>query len=193
MDAVPSIPFASGHPNGRSRSGASANAYVRHLSPAEVGCGRQEDAYHPCPFEMFVRAGLPLAECVMLGEEAHREFMDQSGLIVDLLAPAYLGGGTGAGAGSRALRIRLSHLSNQIEGELNRQICVALIRLHTPSVAVVSEWLIERRLKSIPEVKEAIREAWLYPEGLSRQVEAASRGEVIPTWPVSILVEDSAK
>lgn len=159
MDAVPGLPFASGHPNGRSRSGASPKAYVRHLSLAEVGCRRQDDAYHPCPFEMFVRAGLPLAECVMLGEEAHREFMDRSGLLVDLLAPAYLGGGTGEGAGSRTLRIRLSHLSSPIEGELNRQICAALIRLHTPSVAVVSEWLIERQLKSIPEVKEAIREA----------------------------------
>jgi hypothetical protein len=193
MDAVPGLPFASGHPNGRSRSGASPKAYVRHLSLAEVGCRRQDDAYHPCPFEMFVRAGLPLAECVMLGEEAHREFMDRSGLLVDLLAPAYLGGGTGEGAGSRTLRIRLSHLSSPIEGELNRQICAALIRLHTPSVAVVSEWLVERHLKSIPEVKDAIREAWLYPEGLARQVEAASRGEEVLTWPVSILVEDRAK
>jgi hypothetical protein len=40
-----------------------------------------------------------------LGEEAHRAFMDRSGLIEDLLAPAYLGGDTAEGAGSRALRI----------------------------------------------------------------------------------------
>jgi hypothetical protein len=142
---------------------------------------------------MFVRAGLPLAECVVVGEEAHREFIDHSGLTEDLLAaPAYPGGGTGeGGAASRALRIRLSHLSSQIEGELNRQICEALIGLHTPSVAVVSEWLIERHLKSIPEVKEAIREAWLCPEGLARQLEAVSRGELIPTWLVSILAENA--
>jgi hypothetical protein len=36
----------------------------------------------------------------------HRAFMDRSSLIEDLLAPAYLGGDTAEGAGSRALRIR---------------------------------------------------------------------------------------
>ena len=35
----------------------------------------------------------------------HRAFMDRSSLIEDLLAPAYLGGDTAEGAGSRALRI----------------------------------------------------------------------------------------
>jgi hypothetical protein len=54
---------------------------------------------------------------------------------------------------------------------------------------VVSEGLIRRHLKSIPEVKDAIREAWLFLEGLGRQMEAASRGEAMPTWPVFVLVE----
>jgi hypothetical protein len=45
---------------------------------------------------------------------------------------------------------------------------------------------------SIPEVKDAIREAWLTPEGLRRQLEAAFRGEEVPTWPVVIFAENVA-
>jgi hypothetical protein len=41
-------------------------------------------------------------------------------------------------------------------------------------------------------VKDAIREAWLSVEGLRHQMEAASRGEKLPTWSVSILVEGTA-
>jgi hypothetical protein len=139
---------------------------------------------------MFVRAGLPLAECVMLGEEAHREFMDQSGLLEELRALRAL---SDEDAHAKVTRLRLAHLSSTIEGELNRQICEALIGFGAPSVTVVSEWLIERHHKSIPEVKDAIRGAWLSLEGLRRQVEAASRGEEVPTWPVSILAEAAAK
>lgn len=88
--------------------------------------------------------------------------------------------------------VRLKHLSRPIEGELNRQICETLVDLGAPSVAVVSEGLIQRRLESIPEVEDAIREAWLSVEGLRRQMEAASRGEELSTWSVSILVEGMA-
>ena len=190
MDAMPSISPFGDHSNGTSPSGMFPSPYVRRLSLAEVGCGRQEGAYHPCPFDMFVRAGMPLAECVLLSEAAHREFMDQSGLKEDLLAP-FRHSGVFASA-SIAMRMRLSHRSSPIDGELNRQICEALIGFGSPSVAVVSEGLIERRLRSIPEVKDAIREAWLSLEGLGRQLEAASRGEVIPTWPVSILAENAS-
>jgi hypothetical protein len=59
-------------------------------------------------------------------------------------------------------------------------------------VTVVSEGSIRRRLESIPEVKDAIREAWLHLEGLKRQVEAASHGEAMPTWPVFVLDEGEA-
>jgi hypothetical protein len=143
---------------------------------------------------MFVRAGLPLAECVVLGQRAHREFMDQCGLGEDLRARISRGGGgEGENAGPAALLdVRLVHLSSPIEGELNRQICETLIALGAPSVAVVSEGSIQRRLKSIPEVKDAIREAWLSSEGLRRQMEAATRGEPTPTWPVFVIVEDTA-
>ena len=57
-------------------------------------------------------------------------------------------------------------------------------------MAVVSEELTKRHLKSIPEVKDAIKEAWLSLEGLKDQLEAASRGEEFPTWPILILAEE---
>jgi len=56
-------------------------------------------------------------------------------------------------------------------------------------VKMVSEGLTRRGLGSVPEVLDAIREAWLLPEGLRLQLEAVSRGEAIPTWPVLILAE----
>jgi hypothetical protein len=90
------------------------------------------------------------------------------------------------------VRIRLSHRSSPIKGELDQEIVDALIEIGAPWVIVISEGLIRRGLGSIPEVKDAIREAWLSPEGLKRQVEAASRGEEIPTWPVVILAENVA-
>jgi hypothetical protein len=154
---------------------------------------------------MFTRASLPLAECVVVSERAHREFMDQSGLNEDLRSGAPGSEAFGSGAfGSEALGsgeegaspatllgMRLRHLSSPIEGELNRQICEALIALGASRVAVVSEDLTRRHLKNIPEVKGAIREAWLSLEGLGRQMEAASRGEATPTWPVFILQESA--
>jgi hypothetical protein len=132
--------------------------------------------------------GLRLPEGIILGEEAHREFMVQSGFSKDLRACTP---GGGEDAASRALGMRVVHRQSLIEGELNRQICGALVDLGAPSVAVVSEGLINRHLKSIPKVKDAITEAWLSPEGLRRQIEAASRGEEIPTWPVLILAENA--
>jgi hypothetical protein len=138
---------------------------------------------------MFARAGLPSAECVAVFERAHREFMDQSGLAEDLHRGAIETEGKDADP-APVLRVRLKHLWSPIEGELNRQICEALIGLGAPQVAVLSEGSIRRHLKSIPEVKDAIREAWLSLEGLERQMKAASRSEVMPTWPIFVLVED---
>jgi hypothetical protein len=137
---------------------------------------------------MFARAGLPSAECVAVSERAHREFMDQSGLGENLRSGAP-GNGDEGPSPATLQGTRLRHLRSPIEGELNRQICEALIGLGAPQVAVVSEGLIRRHLKSIPEVKDAIREAWLFLEGLRHQMEAASRGEAMPTWPVFVLSE----
>jgi len=185
MEAIPNIRW---HPNGRrSRTEVPQALYVRHLGVAEAGCERQGGRV--CLLDLLSHADLPVPEGVVLSREAHREFLKRSGVLEDLQARF----GTGEDPGLRALRVRISHRSSPIEGELNRQICEALIGLGAASVAVVSEGLTKRHLKSIPEVKDAIREAWLSPEGLRRQVEAVSRGEEIPTWPVSILAEGVAE
>jgi hypothetical protein len=191
MEATPSIGDApnGGNPTSTSRTETPGGSYVRRLRVTEIECERQ--GAHPCLLDVLACEGsLRLPEGVVLGEEAHREFMDQSGLLEELRAPRLL---SDKEARAEATRLRLAHLSSPIEGELNRQICEALIGFGSHSVAVISEGLTRKCLKSIPEVKDAIREAWLYPEGLARQVEAASRGEEVPTWPVSILVEDRAK
>jgi hypothetical protein len=118
--------------------------------------------------------------------------MDQSGFGEYLRRGALETEGQDA-ARAALLRVRLEYLSSPMEGELNGQLCEALMGLGTPSVAVVSEGSIRRRLKSIPEVKDAIRETWLFLEGLRHQMEAASRGEPVPTWPVFVLVEDGTR
>jgi hypothetical protein len=46
-------------------------------------------------------------------------------------------------------------------------------------------------LRSIPEVKDAVRYAWLSLRGLERQLDAAARGEGVPTW--QLLVYSQAK
>ena len=60
------------------------------------------------------------------------------------------------------------------------------MELGAPSVAVISEEVRKGNLKSIPEVKDAIREAWLSERGLGRQISAARATREIPTWPVLI-------
>lgn len=131
-------------------------------------------------------AGLPFDEVAILGDEAHREFVERSGLREDLRACAP---GGDQDTGNRFRRIRILHRSSPIKGELNREILDILIGLGAPWVKVVSEGLSRRGLGTIPQVEDAIREAWLLPDGLRRQLEAASRGEEIPTWPVLILGE----
>ncbi len=84
------------------------------------------------------------------------------------------------------LTLRLRRASCLIEGELNRALCDALIDLGAPSVVVISEGMRKGDLKSIPEVKEAILEAWLSERNLERQLRAAASGEDIPTWPVLV-------
>jgi hypothetical protein len=130
--------------------------------------------------DLPVHAGFLVLEGMVLGKEAHREFLRQSGLHEALLAIT----DSGVDPALEVLRLRFSVRPSTMKGELNRAICDALIGLGSPSVAVVSEGLTTGYLKSIPEVKDAVQEAWLVPEGLKRQLEAASRGDEIPTWPV---------
>ena len=137
--------------------------------------------------DLLAHAGLLVPEGIVLTKEAHREFLDQSGLLEYLRARA----DGGEDPAPRVLRICLSHRSSTIKGELNRAICDALIGLGSPSVTLASEGSVKRHLKSIPEAKDAITKAWLTLERLERQLEAASRGLEIPTWPVLILAEES--
>jgi hypothetical protein len=78
-----------------------------------------------------------------------------------------------------------------VEGELNRAICEALIGLNARAVIVLSADFAKGGLRTIPEVKDAVRDAWLTQRGLERQVDAAAQGEVPPTWP--LLVYPQAK
>jgi hypothetical protein len=73
-----------------------------------------------------------------------------------------------------------------VEGELNQAICEVLIGLSAKTAVVLSGDLEEGGLSSIPEVRDAIRDAWLSPRGLKRQIAAVVRGEDLPTWPVLI-------
>jgi hypothetical protein len=194
MEAIPGIPLIRIHQDGRNRSEHSrapsdsgVRHFVRRLKEKSVHEARNDSVR---ALNLLVDAGLSLAEGAILGEEAHREFMEQSGLWKDLRA-ATPGSGE-EDAGSKALRIRFSHRQSPIKGELSQEIFDALIEIGAPWVIVISEGLIRRGLGSIPEVKDAIREAWLSPEGLRRQLQAAFRGEGVPTWPVVILAENVA-
>jgi hypothetical protein len=195
MEGIPGIPLIRMHQDGQNRSEHSRipsdsreRLYVLRLKEESVHQGKDESRR---ALNLLVDAGLPLAEGAILGEVAHREFMEQSGLWEDLRAAAP--GSGNEDAGSKALRIRLSHRQSPIEGELDQEIVDALIEIGAPWVIVISEGLIRRGLGSIPEVKDAIREAWLSPEGLRRQLKAAFRGEEVPTWPVVILAKNVAR
>jgi hypothetical protein len=183
------VPTSNGHlPNSRSPTGTTTltSSYVRRLSPRDTVCERQPDG-NRCLLDTLAQAeGVRLPEGIVLGEEAHLEFMTQSGLLEELHARPKEDEGTD----SRVVWLRHVHRSSPIEGELNREICAALVELGASSVAVISGGGFARRgLKSIPEVKDAVRDAWLSSEGLRRQVKAASRGEELPSWSVMILAE----
>ena len=74
---------------------------------------------------------------------------------------------------------------------MNREICEALIGMNARAVIVLSADFARGGLRSIPEVKDTIRDAWLPLSGLERQVDAAAQGEDPPTWP--LLVYPQAK
>jgi hypothetical protein len=58
-------------------------------------------------------------------------------------------------------------------------------------VRVLSENYEKRGLSTIPEVVDAVREAWLCAEGLKWQIQNALVGDEVPTWPVLIQREIS--
>jgi hypothetical protein len=136
--------------------------------------------------DLLADAGLLVHEGLVLTRRAHEEFLRTSGVLRDIETAAWR-----EDARRQAAEIRSRHTSYPIEGGLNRAICEALIGLNARVVVVLSEDLEKGSLRSIPEVKDAVRDAWLSLRGLERQVEAAARGEDLPTWP--LLVYSQAK
>jgi hypothetical protein len=130
--------------------------------------------------DLLARAGLPVPEGVVLTARAHEEFLRTSGVLGEITA----GVRRGADIRRLAAEIRRGSACIPLETELNREICEALIGLYARAVVVLSDDLERRGLESIPEVRDAVRNAWLSQRGLERQLEAAARGEALPTWPV---------
>jgi phosphoenolpyruvate synthase/pyruvate phosphate dikinase len=137
--------------------------------------------------DLLADAGLLAHDGLVLTRRAHEEFLRTSGALRDIRAAAW----RGEDARRLAAEIRSRHASYPIEEGLNRAICEALIRLNAKVVVVLSEDLKKGSLRSIPEVKDAVRDAWLSLRGLERQVEATARGEDLPTW--LLLVYSQAK
>ena len=127
-------------------------------------------------------ADLLLHEGLALTPRAHEEFLRTSGALRDIRAVTK----RGEDARQRAEVIRSRCASYPVEGGLNRAICEALIELNARSVLVLSADFARGGLKSIPEVKDAVRDAWLTMSGLEKQVQAAASGEDLPSWPVLI-------
>src|SRR5215216_1458481 len=132
--------------------------------------------------DLLADAGLLVHEGLVLTRRAHEEFLRTSGALRDIRAAAW----RGEDARQRAEVIRSRHVSYPVEGVLNRAICEALIELNARAVIVLSAYFSKGDLRSIPEVKDAVRDAWLSLRGLERQVDAAAQGEVPPTWPLLI-------
>ena len=84
MEAIPGIPLIRMHQDGRNRSeyaraplDSGVRHFVRRLKEESVHEARDDSVR---ALNLLVNAGLSLAEGAILGEEAHREFMEQCGL-----------------------------------------------------------------------------------------------------------------
>jgi hypothetical protein len=146
----------------------------------EAGYGR--DNRRVGILDLLACAGLLVHEGLVLTRRAHEEFLRTSGALRDIRAVTQ----RGEDARRQAEEIQSRHASYPIEGGLNRALCDALIGLNARAVTVLSADFAKVSLRSIPEVKDAVREAWLSLGGLERQAEAARRGQQLPTWPVLI-------
>jgi hypothetical protein len=131
---------------------------------------------------LLADAGLHVHEGLVLIRRAHEEFLRTSGVLRDVRTAAR----RGEVARRQAAEIRSRHATYPLKGGLNRAICEALIGSNARVVVVLSEDLEKGSLRSIPEVKDAVRDAWLSLRGLERQVDAAARGEDLPTWPLLV-------
>ena len=157
--------------------------FVRRLG--EVG--HWQDNGRVGILDLLADADLLVHEGLVLTRRAHEEFLRTSGVLLDIRAATQ----RGVDARRQAEEIQSRHTSYPVEGGLNRAICEALIGLNARAVIVLSADFAKGGLRCIPEVKDAVRDAWLSLRGLERQVEAAARGEDLPTWP--LLVYSQAK
>jgi hypothetical protein len=149
--------------------------FTRRLGETEYG----RESGRVGVLNLLARAGLPVPEGTVLTHRAHEEFLRISGCLRDIQAAAWE-------ASSPAAEICRKHASSPVEGELNRAICEVLIELNAKTAVVLSSDLEKVGLSSIPEVMDAVREAWLSPPGLERQIAAITRGGDLPTWPVLV-------
>lgn len=141
--------------------------------------------------DLLACAGLPVPAGMVITREAHHAFLQSGGLLGEMLAYT-----EDREIHEQILEQRLrhartghalgGHTASLVEDELNRAVCEALMELGAPTVAVISEEVRIEDLKSIPEVKDAIREAWLSERGVERQKAAARATGEIPTWPLLI-------
>ena len=137
--------------------------------------------------DLLACAGFLVHEGLVLTQRAHEEFLRTSGALRDIRAVTK----RVEDGRQRAEMIRSRRVSYPVEGRLNRAICEALIELNARAVIVLSADFARGGLRTIPEVKDAVRDAWLTQRGLERQVDAAAQGEDPPTWP--LLVYPQAK
>jgi len=157
--------------------------FVRRLGEAGYGPNNARGEL----LNLLACAGHHVHEGLVLTRRAHEEFLRTSGALRDIRAVSK----RGENARQRAEVIGSRHVSYAVEGGLNRAICEALIELNARAVIVLSADFARGSLRSIPEVKDAVRDAWLTLRGLERQVDAAAQGEDPPTWP--LLVSPQAK
>jgi hypothetical protein len=136
--------------------------------------------------DLLACAGLLGHEGLVLTRRAHEEFLQTSGALRDIETAAW----RGEDARRQAAEIRSRHTLYPIEGGLNQAICEALIGLNARTVIVFYADFVKGGLRSIPEVKDAVRDAWLSLRGLERQLDAAAQGEDPPTWPLLVYPQD---
>src|SRR5215211_7933213 len=96
----------------------------------------------------LARAGLPVADGVVLTEGAHQVFLEDSGVLDSVKVAAW----RGEDPRQKDSEIRLRYGSTPLEAELNWEICQTIIGLGAPVVSVLSEDYEKRGLSTIPGV-----------------------------------------
>ena len=94
--------------------------------------------------------------------------------------------GKDTGSTVDALTLLREHGYRPLGEALDHTLREALIDLSARSVRVLWQGGVHCDLRSIPEVREAVPDAWTCLRGLELQLVASRRGEVVPTWPVLI-------